>query len=1495
LNSNQSATCTVNLDKGSVGTTTVTLSDDSAQLVTPGNVAIGNGLSSASFNVTATVISLSQTATVAASLNGVNRSATVSLVAPAGLSGLSCSPKAFSTAGSAACTVTLVGASVGNTTIALSEGSANVTVPDSVTVLNGQNSAQFAATVTGVPADETVVIAAGLNGGTQTTSLSLTAPVVLTSLSCAPGSLTNGQSATCTVSLSKAAAGGVVIGLSGGSAALTVPANVTVANGAASGAFSITAGTVASNQTATVSASLNGVTKSALVNLTAPAVPAALTSIQCAPASLNSNQSATCTVNLDKSSNGVTTLTLSDDNAQLTTPGNLAIGNGASSASFTVAATAISLSQTATVTASLSGVTKSFPVILTAPVVPASLVSILCAPSSLNSNQSATCTVTLDKSLDGIASVALSDNSAQLATPGGVSIDKNASSASFNVTTGGISFSQTVTVAASLNGVNRSTTVSLIAPAGLSGLNCSPSTFTAAGSATCTVTLAGAAAGNTVIGLSEGSANVTVPGAVTVIGGQSSAQFTASVTGIPADEAVALTAALNGGTQTTTLTLSAPATLLSLTCAPGSLKSGENATCVATLNSPSKGGTSVSLSSDNALLKGPSLIAIPNGASSASFPVTAGTIVSSQTATLSAALNGITRTSQISLAAPAVITLSSLNCSPNSFNLAGTAACTVTLSAPVLSNTLVALSTSGTGVSVSGTVTVLAGTKEAQFSAAVSAVQADTTGTITAALNGTTRSANLTLKAPAAEVTVLSSLTCSPEALKNNQSSTCTVTLTKPSTGGVTLTLADDNAALNTPLNVAVAPGASTASFGVSVGKIASNQTASVTASWGGSAQTAHIHLEFTASAAPGSAALSSLVCNPTSIAAGGSTLCVVTLSSPADATAVGLASSSDQLALPATVNVPPAAASAQFRVNIPASAPPQQVVLTATLAAISQTARLAITAAGPAPGASQLTSLACSPSHLAPGETSVCTVYLKDLAGASISPTVAASSPNLVVPATVDFPVGSKSQSFNAVASPALSTAQSVDVTVTHDGHTVTTRLDLNLGSAEPTLTSLDCSTASLASGSGAVCVVTLKSAAPFASEISLSSSDALLQVPSRTSIGTGATNVSFAVQAGTTDVPRSVTLSASWNGRSPVTKVLQVKPHTITLNAPSSVFTREPVPVGFDVKATHSAGLATSITAPSLPKGAVLRGSRFTWTPSANEVGEYPVLFRATDDTGLAATATTRVVVRPAKPVIQGLYNPAGYSAIDSCSPHAIVTFLGSGFSLHDPTEATSTPWPTELAGVRIRINGIYAPITYVSDTTVHFQCPAFKPGESLQIVMEYESVSSLSPNVTGAVSTTSTAPVVARMDDAAPGIYQLNGSQAAALISGTGLVAGPPIGGITGEGYPSRFVVPGEYLEIYANGLGETSGSLLPGEPAPLDQLLRAAGPITAVFEDGKRVIADFAGLTPGSVGLFQINVLVPAGVVLGDAVPLYLELKRPDGSVLRSNTVTIAVGR
>jgi adhesin/invasin len=60
---------------------------------------------------------------------------------------------------------------------------------------------------------------------------------------------------------------------------------------------------------------------------------------------------------------------------------------------------------------------------------------------------------------------------------------------------------------------------------------------------------------------------------------------------------------------------------------------------------------------------------------------------------------------------------------------------------------------------------------------------------------------------------------------------------------------------------------------------------------------------------------------------------------------------------------------------------------------------------------------------------------------------------------------------------------------------------------------------------------------------------------------------------------------------------------------------------------------------------------------------------------------------------------------------------------------------------------------------------------------------------------------------------------------------------------------------------------------GEAAPLDRLSHAA-PVTATV-GGVTVQAFFAGLTPGFVGLGQVNLIIPENAPHGDAVPVIIQ--------------------
>ena len=63
-------------------------------------------------------------------------------------------------------------------------------------------------------------------------------------------------------------------------------------------------------------------------------------------------------------------------------------------------------------------------------------------------------------------------------------------------------------------------------------------------------------------------------------------------------------------------------------------------------------------------------------------------------------------------------------------------------------------------------------------------------------------------------------------------------------------------------------------------------------------------------------------------------------------------------------------------------------------------------------------------------------------------------------------------------------------------------------------------------------------------------------------------------------------------------------------------------------------------------------------------------------------------------------------------------------------------------------------------------------------------------------------------------------------------------------------------------------------------------------TALLTDGKGEFA-FAGLAQGTVGLSQVDARITPDVLTGPAVPLYVEVILPDGTVVETNEVTVAI--
>jgi hypothetical protein len=161
---------------------------------------------------------------------------------------------------------------------------------------------------------------------------------------------------------SAAPAGGALVSLSSGSAAVTVPGGITIAAGTASATFDIASSIVSQKTVTTLSATYNGVTKTTtfLVNPNMQA-PAALATLTLDRAAVTGGAAVTGTVTLTAPApNAGAVVTLGSSNAAIAAvPTTVVVPAGATSQAFAVATSATRRTATSTISASHAGVTRT--------------------------------------------------------------------------------------------------------------------------------------------------------------------------------------------------------------------------------------------------------------------------------------------------------------------------------------------------------------------------------------------------------------------------------------------------------------------------------------------------------------------------------------------------------------------------------------------------------------------------------------------------------------------------------------------------------------------------------------------------------------------------------------------------------------------------------------------------------------------------------------------------------------------------------------------------------------------------------------------------------------------------------------------------------------------------------------------------------------------------------------------------------------------------------
>lgn len=224
-----------------------------------------------------------------------------------------------------------------------------------------------------------------------------------------------------------------------------------------------------------------------------------------------------------------------------------------------------------------------------------------------------------------------------------------------------------------------------------------------------------------------------------------------------------------------------------------------------------------------------------------------------------------------------------------------------------------------------------------------------------------------------------------------------------------------------------------------------------------------------------------------------------------------------------------------------------------------------------------------------------------------------------------------------------------------------------------------------------------------------------------------------------------------------------------------------------------------------------------------------------------------------------LAGATNAASYTS--TVSPGEIVSIFGKDMAV-TPAASGAPPLPLQLSDLKVTVNGVAAPLYYVSPLQINAQIP-FETALGTADVQVNSSAGSAHLNV----------PVAA----AAPAIFTVNslGTGAGAIEHGVSLQ-------LVTDSNPAT---AGEIVAVYCTGLGAVSPPAATGN-APSLPPPQTVLPVTASV-GGAPATVTYAGLAPGFAGLYQVNLQIPAGTPAGAQT-----LAISTGGAM-SNTVTIAI--
>jgi uncharacterized protein (TIGR03437 family) len=245
----------------------------------------------------------------------------------------------------------------------------------------------------------------------------------------------------------------------------------------------------------------------------------------------------------------------------------------------------------------------------------------------------------------------------------------------------------------------------------------------------------------------------------------------------------------------------------------------------------------------------------------------------------------------------------------------------------------------------------------------------------------------------------------------------------------------------------------------------------------------------------------------------------------------------------------------------------------------------------------------------------------------------------------------------------------------------------------------------------------------------------------------------------------------------------------------------------------------------------------SWYVWRQSIYDdyLANYPALWPSTSPSACGGTAASPV------PEISSVASAATYESALPMAPGSIVSIFGDRLAGEVKVAGTNR-LPQEIDTTAVLLNGNAIPLYFIAPTQINALLPYdLASGNAALQIRRGDQVSGQ---------------LTLRVAAQAPGIFTLNEGGSGAAVA---------VDALTNEVISERNpALAGRYMVVYATGLGRLQNPLATGEiPATANEA--AVRPVLTL--NGTSVPVLYAGVTPGFLGLYQVNFQIPANLGAG----------------------------